>query len=121
MESNSVSGREGDGAGPQTALDTQAGRMRAAVDQAVAIGPSFLRGEIDADQMANTMIRAVRGYAEHERTAGGDGRPHDPEAIALQRVLSELLGCGSGYLAGQCDADCVARTMTYMVGEFGQR
>src|SRR5574337_536892 len=86
---------------------TQAGRKRAAVDQAVAVGPSLLRGNIDADHMANAMVRAVRDYVEQERAAGGDGRPLDAEARALQGILSELLGCGSGYLAGHCDAACV--------------
>ena len=119
MEPNPVAGRENtvDGTGPQPG--TQVGRLRAAVDEAVAVGPSFLRGDIDADSMANTMINAVRDYVEAEQAAGSDGRPHDPEARALHGVLSELMGCGSGYLAGQCGADCVARTMTYMVREFG--
>ncbi|MBS9534985.1 hypothetical protein KIH27_15455 [Mycobacterium sp. M1] len=97
----------------------QATRMRAAIDQAVAVGPSFLRGEIDADSMAGSMIRAVQGYVEQEQAAGGDGRPHDAQAMGLQNILAELMGCGSGYLAGRCDAACVARTMTEMVREFG--
>lgn len=99
---------------------TQTGRMRAAIDRAVSVGPSFLRGDIDADRMANTMVRAVRSYTEQEQAAGGDGVPQDPEARQLQDVLSELMGCGSGYLAGRCDAACVARTMTQMVHEFGR-
>lgn len=100
---------------------TQTGRMRAAVDQVIAVGPSFLRGDIDADRMANTMVGAVRGYAEQERAAGGEGGPGDAEARALQGVLAELLGCGSGYLAGQCDAACVARTISELVRKFGTR
>lgn len=97
---------------------TQVGRMRAAVEQAVAAGPSFLRGDVDADHMAKTMVHAVQGYVEQERAAGGDGAPRNAEARALQDTLGELMGCGSGYLSGQCDADCVARTMTAMVHEF---
>ncbi|HET7561565.1 MAG TPA: hypothetical protein VFJ87_04200 [Rhodanobacteraceae bacterium] len=98
---------------------TQAGRMRAAVEQAVSVGPGFLRGDVDAVHMANAMIAAVRSYAEQERAAGGNGKPRDAEAQALQNVLAELMGCGSGFLAGRCDAACVARTMTQMVREFG--
>lgn len=93
--------------------------MRAAVGQAVAVGPDFLRGTVNADHMANTMVAAVRGYAEQERAAGGDGRPQSGEAQELQQVLAELMACGSGYLAHRCDAACVARTMTQMVREFG--
>ena len=100
------------------ALATQAGRMRAAIDKAVAVGPGFLRGDVDADHMANTMVGAVRGYVEQERAAGSDGVPHDVQARQLQNVLAELMACGSGFLAGRCDAACVARTMTQMVHEF---
>lgn len=106
-------------AGTAGEASTQAGRMRAAVAQAVAVAPDFLQGNIDASRMANTMVSAVRHYSEQERAAGGDGRPHDAEAQALQGVLAELMGCGSGFLAGRCDAACVARTMTQMVHEFG--
>lgn len=98
---------------------TQATRMRAAVDHAVTLGPGFLRGDIDADHMANAMVEAVQAYLTRERAAGGDGVAHGAEAQALQNVLAELMGCGSGYLAGRCDAACVARTMTQMVHEFG--
>lgn len=99
--------------------DTQAARMRAAITQAVAVGPGFLRGDIDAERMAKTMVQAVRAYAEQEAAAGGDGAAHGPEAEALKPVLAELMACGSGYLAGRCDAACVARTMTEMVHEYG--
>lgn len=98
---------------------TQVARMRAAIDRAVAVGPGFLRGEVDANHMANTMVGAVRGYVEQERAAGGGGQPHDNQARELQGVLAELMTCGSGFLAGRCDAACVARTMTQMVREFG--
>ena len=100
---------------------TQAERMRAAIAQAVAIAPRFLRGDVNADLMANTMVGAVRTYVEQERTSGSDGAPQGAEAQALQGTLAELMGCGSGYLAGRCDAACVARTMTQMVHEFAPR
>ncbi|MBN9607727.1 MAG: hypothetical protein BGO26_09680 [Actinobacteria bacterium 69-20] len=92
--------------------------MRAAVDSAVALGPGFLRGEVDPDTMANAMVAAVRDYVERDKAAGGDGRPTDAQARHLYPALEELMTCGSGYLAGRCDADCVARTMTEMVHEF---
>ena len=119
MEPNPVVGQQREVAGNDPQLSTQAGRMRAAIRQAVAAGPGFLRGEIDAGQMAATMIGAVQHYAEQERVAGGDGWPRDAQTRALQEVLSELLGCGSGYLAGRCDAACVGRTMADLVREFG--
>lgn len=97
---------------------TQAGRMHAAIEQAVAAAPGFLRGDVDADHMANTMVHAVRHYLEQERAAGSDGAPHNADAQALQGTLAELMACGSGYLAHRCDAACVARTMTQMVHEF---
>ena len=100
---------------------TQQVRMRAAVDQAVAFAPKFLRGEADADQMAHTMVQAVQAWQEQERAAGGDGRPHDASARELHAVLAELMACGSGYLAGRCDGACVARTMTHIVAEYGAR
>ena len=115
MEVNPVTEQQVDVPGKPT---TQAGRMRAAVDQAVAVAPGFLRGDIDADQMAKTMVQAVRNYVEQERSAGGDGSARNAEAQSLQGTLAELMGCGSGYLAGRCDAACVARTMTQMVREF---
>lgn len=121
MESNPVAGRENETGAVRPVAATQAGRMQAAIDQAVAVGPSFLCGDIDADRMANAMVHAVRGYIDRERIAGGDDRPHGAEANALHGILAELLGCGSGYLAGQCDAACVARTMTQMVRDFGTR
>lgn len=97
---------------------TQVGRMRAAIDKAVTVGPGFLRGDVDANHMANTMVGAVRGYVDQERAAGSDGTPHDAQARQLHNVLAELMACGSGFLAGRCDAACVARTMTQMVHEF---
>lgn len=99
---------------------TQAARMRAAVDQPVAVAPAFLRGDVDAEHMAKTMVHAVRTYVEQEQASGSDGAPQNAEAQAMQGTLAELMGCGSGYLAGRCDAACVARTMTQMVGEFAR-
>lgn len=98
---------------------TQTERMRAAIHQAIAIGPGFLRGDIDANHMANAMVRAVRGYVEQEQAAGSNGVPTSTEARALQGVLAELNACGSGFLANRCDAACVARTITHMVHQFG--
>ena len=95
-------------------------RMRSAIERAVTPGPRFLRGEIDADHMAEAMVAAVRAYVELERALGSDGRPQDRQNEALYQVLGELLACGSGYLAGRCDGACVARTMTAMVEEFGE-
>lgn len=97
---------------------TQVARMRAAVEQAVAVAPGFLRGDVDADHMAHTMVHAVKRYTEQERATGHDGTPRSAEAQALHGTLAELMACGSGYLAGRCDAACVARTMTQMVREF---
>ncbi|TAL74004.1 MAG: hypothetical protein EPN56_09320 [Rhodanobacter sp.] len=100
---------------------TQAARMQAAVDKAVAFAPPFLRGEVHADDMAHTMVGAVRTYVEQEKALGSNGEPHDRDAQALYGTLAELMACGSGYLAGRCDGACVARTMTQMVHEFGGR
>ena len=108
-------------AGTPPAATIQAARMRAAIDKAVAVAPGFLHGEVDADHMAHTMVGAVRSYVEQDRADGGDGNGRGPEARQLQNVLAELMACGSGYLAGRCDAACVARTMTQMMREFGTR
>ncbi len=103
---------------PATAAVTQAARLRAAIAQVVAVGPDFLRGEFDAARMAQLMVRAARDCAAAEQAAGGNGATDDAEARELQAVLAELMGCGSGYLAGRCDGACVARTMTQMVHAF---
>ena len=116
MRANPVAEKQQETMG--TAPTTQAGRMRAAVDEAVAVAPGFLRGDVDAEHMANTMVHAVHNYIEQERAAGSDGTPRTAEARALQGTLTELMACGSGYLADRCDAACVARTMTEMVHEF---
>lgn len=109
------------GADASPAADAQVQRMHAAIAKVVAVGPAFLRGGIDARQMTDTMIHAVRDYAEQEKTAGGDGQPHSAEAGQLHEVLRELLGCGSGFQADRCDAACVARTITWTVQEFGKK
>lgn len=116
MSANRMAQQQHANAAPVAAA--QVGRMRAAIEQAVAAGPGFLRGDTDADQMAHTMVGAVRHYTEQEHASGGDGAPHGAEAQQLQGALTELMTCGSGYLAGRCDAACVARTMTQMVREF---
>lgn len=101
-----------------TPVSTRAERLRAAIDRAVAFAPRFLDGPASADEMAHTMVQAVRDCAEQERVAGG-GEADSAETLQLQEALSELMGCGSGYLAGRCDGACVARTMRWMVREFG--
>lgn len=97
-------------------------RMRTAVVGAVEPGPDFLRGAIDADAMAKHMVAAVQGFQgqnEQQIQRLVDGRiAATPELVELWQALGELYGCGSGYLADRCDADCVARTMTQMVREF---
>lgn len=121
MSTDRVAEQQHESAGTPSVPTTQTGRMHAAIAQAVAVAPGFLRGDVDADHMANTMVHAVRSYVEQEQTAGGDGAPHGAEAQALQGTLAELMACGSGYLAHRCDAACVARTMTQMVREFATR
>lgn len=100
---------------------TQLERLRSAVTSAVTIGPGFLAGEIDADTMAHTMLGAVQDYVAAEKADGRDGSPIDSHSAELFPVMQELLACGGGYLAGRCDAACVARTMTQLVGEFGSQ
>lgn len=118
MNADRMAGQRHADAGAPPQPNNQAARMRAAIERAVAVGPGFLRGDVDADHMAHAMVGAVRGYVEAERASGGDGAPRDAQAQQLQNVLAELMTCGSGYLAGRCDAACVARTMTQMVREF---
>jgi hypothetical protein len=118
MSSNKATHRHSDTTDAPSASNAAIERMRAAVNKAVKTGTRFLRGEVDADEMAKTMIGAVNDYMEQERTAGSGSVPSDREAQELQGALRELMGCGSGYLAGRCDVACVARTMTEMVREF---
>ena len=121
METHSASGRQHESAVAPPAPMTQVERMRAAIAQAVAVAPSFLCGDIDAEHMTKTMVDAVRDCVEQEHAAGGNGNTQNAEFHALQEALAELKACGSGYLAGRCDAACVARTMTQMVHEFAPR
>lgn len=118
MEADRITEQPHESAGVSSVPMTQAGRMRAAIAQAVAVAPGFLRGDTDAEHMTHTMVSAVRSYTEQERAAGDHEAPQNAEIQALQGALAELMGCGSGYLAGRCDAACVARTMTQMVHEF---
>lgn len=121
--------------------------LRAALAEVVALGPGFLAGTVHADDMAHCMVRAVRehadalvpggaasgaatsgaaisGAATHVPGAAGPGHAasedvssHDlPELMA---AAGEVYTCGSGYLAGRCDSDCVMRTMADIVAEFG--
>ncbi|HEX7340015.1 MAG TPA: hypothetical protein VF271_08800 [Rhodanobacteraceae bacterium] len=93
--------------------------MRAAIAKAVAVGPDFLAGRVAPEHMAHTMIDAVQGFV-HEAQAQGWSQPSGREAQELGQALSELMGCGSGFLAQRCDAACVARTMTCMVDTYGK-
>jgi uncharacterized protein YfaQ (DUF2300 family) len=111
-----------------TGLSGQARRMRAALSPVLAIGPDFLAGRLHADDMAQTMVRAVQQYSESEQArqnAGPEpdedraGAPTSQAAQELHAALAEIYTCGSGYLADRCDSDCVARTMEQIMGEFG--
>lgn len=105
---------------PETIASVQqADRIKAAVDGVVAIGPRFLSGEVTVDVMTEAMIAAVHGYEADERADGRDGSPLGARSAQLAPVLQELITCGGGYRAGRCDADCVARTMTDLVQEYG--
>jgi hypothetical protein len=41
--------------------------MRAALSPVLAIGPDFLAGRLHADDMAQTMVRAVQQYSASEQ------------------------------------------------------
>ncbi|MEB2348571.1 MAG: hypothetical protein OZ923_08145 [Comamonadaceae bacterium] len=91
-------------AGSGAAPGRQAERLRSAIHVATAAAPEFLQHRMPAEDMAHTMVGAVRGYVEREQAAGRDGTPEDEEALHLQHALQELYACGSGYLAQRCDA-----------------
>ena len=91
-------------AGNAAAPGRQADRLRSAIQVATAAAPDFLQHRMAADDMAHTMVGAVRGYVEREQAAGRDGAPEDGEALHLQHALQELYACGSCYLAQRCDA-----------------
>jgi hypothetical protein len=99
--------------------------MQGALSPVLAVGPEFLAGRLHADDMAQTMVRAVQGYArqEQERQSTGAGGPEVASnarvAEQLEQALIEVYTCGSGYLAARCDSDCVVRTMTQIMNEFG--
>lgn len=82
----------------------------------LAIGPAFLAGERDADEMAHTMVAAVESFGTTPHATPSDGH----EERLINALLGELTACGGGYLASRCDAACVARTITQLVAEFGQ-
>lgn len=93
-------------------------RMFVALQPVLTMGPSFIAGEVPADEMANTMVAAAEDYA-----AGTSPQPtaetrsvYSP--AQLQEILAEIHNCGSGYLEQRCDADCVVRTMRQMVHAF---
>lgn len=88
----------------QQAAGEQARRLHTAVDRAVAVGRDFVRGAVDADHMAHAMTQTVSDYVAQEQAAGRDLKPQDAETIRLTEALAELKTCGSGYLAGRCDA-----------------
>lgn len=110
-------------------LEGQVQRMRAALSPVLLVGPDFLAGRRDADDMAHTMVGAVQEFvqAERAREQAGVRQEEDHSADStgrtvqeLEAVLAEIYTCGSGYLADRCDSDCVARTMVQIMGEFGE-
>lgn len=109
-------------------LGGQTERILAALSPVLVMGPEFLAGRVDAEDMAHTMVRAVETYASGERAPQqvsaqpeGDSAPAPmrPTVRELEAALAEIYGCGSGYLAHRCDSDCVARTMVQIMGELG--
>lgn len=40
------------------------------------------------------------------------------ENVLLHKALAEVSACGSGFLRGDCDVDCVSRTMVEIVRDF---
>lgn len=95
-------------------------RMQAALQPVLAIGPDFLAGRRDADDMAQTMRQATQAFVHERRAQGALGPDVGERARELEAALFEIHTCGSGYLADRCDADCVARTMTQIMAEFGE-
>lgn len=86
-----------DATGP--GASTRAAHMRAAIQGAVALAPRFLHGELPAERMAQAMIEAARQGAQPPPGAAAGAADE-----SLREALAELHGCGSGYLAGRCDA-----------------
>lgn len=95
-------------------------RVRATLVPVLRAGPDFLAGSLHADDMTDTMITAARTYRDEGLALTGIGAAGaTPEDRELDAVMKELYVCGSGYQAGRCEADCVARTMTAVMGQFG--
>lgn len=97
--------------------DKQVAQIKDAINKVVTTGPDFLENKIPPEEMAHTMIQAVKDYAKTARENNME-KPESREAEELLPVLNEIYGCGSGFLADRCDADCVARTIDYLVKEF---
>lgn len=124
--------REGGGAMIEnSAPDAGVERLRGALTPVVVVGRDFLAGRLDANSMTSTMVRAVREYYEAEDARNSSD--HTGEQVAarstsdaarrefqeLEATLAEVYTCGSGFRAQRCDADCVARTMSQIVHDFG--
>lgn len=103
-----------------TAPEEAIRRMEAALRPVLALGPDFLAGRRDADEMAQTMRQATHELVRERRAQGALGPGASEQARELDAAVAEVHTCGSGYLAGRCDADCVARTMTQVVADFGE-
>lgn len=97
--------------------DTQVSQLRSAINRVVLAGPDFLTQKVPPEKMAQTMVKAVEDYANKAKQSGTP-QPKSDEARELHEVLGEIMECGSGFLACQCDAACVARTVTYLINEF---
>lgn len=101
---------------------TKTERLHAALTPVLEIGPDFLAGRRHADDMAHTMVASATAYREGElarQAAGEDVSAGSGEIRHLDAAMKEIYVCGSGYLAQRCGADCVARTMTQIMGELG--
>lgn len=97
----------------------QAERIRMAIDEVIALGPAFIRGDITVGVMTDAMLASVADYQRGEEVAGREVMPLGPRSTELFPVFQEFVACGGGYQAGRCDADCVVRTMTHLVDEYG--
>lgn len=97
----------------------QIDHLKQAIGKVVKIGPDFLSKKISPEDMTHAMVNSVQEYKNQSELNGGF-TPHSAQAEELLNVLKEIKGCGSGYLAKRCDADCVARTITFLVDEFGE-
>lgn len=97
----------------------------AALVPVLKVTPDFLAGRLHADAMTDTMIAAARTYREEGLRLPGDGADAErveavtPKEQDLDAVMKELYVCGTGYQAGRCEADCVERTMSHVMAQFG--